>query len=64
MESNYIASKNTLEQLLLDRQCAPEVSCREGSVQREPNRTLLPLALETLPEELRQKQEMVVVYPD
>jgi hypothetical protein len=64
MESNHIASKNALEQVLLDWQGAPEVSCREGSVQREPNRALLPLALETLAKEPRQKQEMVVMHPD
>jgi hypothetical protein len=64
MESDHVASKYTLEQVLLDRQRAPEVSCRERSVQSKPNRTLLPLALETLAQELRQKQEMVVVHPD
>lgn len=64
MESDHVARKNTLEQLLLDRQRAPEISCWEGGVQSKPNWTLLPLALETLAQELRQKQEMVVVHPD
>lgn len=64
MEANHVARKNTLEQFLLDRQGAPEVPCREGSVQSKPNPTRLPLALETLTEERREKQEMVVVHPD